>query len=548
MIATEPAMSNAGYGRDTRRLAARIRDVLSKRFAAQFEVHTSDGRAWRRVASPETAFGDDDEADDLVHELLTRSNDESRALVQETARGGSLVSLPVPQSHAIPMCAAGIVSCNSPDLLGRLAETTLITFEQECKLAKCGEQLDEFSQQVATDFEELAWLRELVNYITLCDATQAAEKIAREMVPSLRELIGAEDVVYVRAGRGDDSGENRVVREEGQSDLNDDNYRALVDGFADAVSLQPVVRNHLDERPIFQDFSIRSCILVEVGTSGRRFGWLIAINKTSDTRTPTPEPRAPEFGTFDVGPLEAAALILATHSGNVELVIERDRLLVGVIRAMVNTLDAKDSYTCGHSERVAQISRFLAGKIGLAREACERIYMTGLLHDIGKIGVPDDVLGKNGPLNEEEFEQIRQHPVIGHRILSHVQKLDYVLPGVLHHHEDFNGSGYPDGLAGSEIPLDARVLAVADSYDAMTSDRPYRKGMSFETAESILRKEAGEQFDADIVAAMLDSLTAVRGICSRAKQDPLAEVPDADSDSGETVSAAVPACAPEMCP
>jgi HD-GYP domain-containing protein (c-di-GMP phosphodiesterase class II) len=133
----------------------------------------------------------------------------------------------------------------------------------------------------------------------------------------------------------------------------------------------------------------------------------------------------------------------------------------------------------------------------------DRIYLSGLLHDVGKIGIRDDVLLKQGRLTEDEFAEIKKHPQIGYSIVRNLSQLEDVLPGILHHHEAMDGSGYPHGLAGDQIPLMARILAVADGYDAMTSDRPYRPGMSWDRAVAILRDRSGRQWDREVVAAFL---------------------------------------------
>ena len=204
--------------------------------------------------------------------------------------------------------------------------------------------------------------------------------------------------------------------------------------------------------------------------------------------------------------------MIATHAHNAELFREKEQLLVGVIRALINAIDAKDAYTCGHSDRVALIAKRLAQGLQLDAIRCERLYMAGLLHDIGKIGVPDEVLLKPGKLTDEEFALIKRHPTIGHSIMKHVPQLQYVLPGVLHHHESLNGRGYPFGLKGDEIPLEARILAVADSYDAMTSSRPYRDAMPLEKAAKILREGAGTQWDADVIDVLFALWEEVRQI------------------------------------
>ncbi len=141
------------------------------------------------------------------------------------------------------------------------------------------------------------------------------------------------------------------------------------------------------------------------------------------------------------------------------------------------------------------------------------IYLAGLLHDIGKIGVRDEVLTKRGPLTDEEFKHIQQHVVIGHRILADLHAISHLLPGVLYHHERYDGAGYPEGLKGDAIPLLARILAVADSFDAMSTSRPYRTAMPLERVDEILRQGAGTQWDPLVIDAYVrcrDRLTAIR--------------------------------------
>ena len=145
----------------------------------------------------------------------------------------------------------------------------------------------------------------------------------------------------------------------------------------------------------------------------------------------------------------------------------------------------------------------IAGKLNWTEEQLDVLRLTGLLHDIGKIGTPGIILNKAGKLTEEEYAVIKKHPVDGAQIISHMKQLHVLVPGIRHHHEQYNGMGYPDGLKGADIPFAARILAVADAYDAMTADRPYRKGISRQEAMKRLQIGAGEQFDPGIVEVFL---------------------------------------------
>lgn len=171
-----------------------------------------------------------------------------------------------------------------------------------------------------------------------------------------------------------------------------------------------------------------------------------------------------------------------------------------VVDALTTAIDAKDSYTCGHSERVAEISLAIAKDMKLSDEEQYIIHMAAHLHDVGKIGIPDSVISKPGRLTKEEFAIIKQHSVIGYQIVSKVKILACVSLIIRHHHERIDGGGYPDGLVNDEIPLGARIIAVADAFDAMTTKRIYRTNMSTCEALQELIRCSGTQFDIKIVA------------------------------------------------
>ncbi|MCE5284602.1 MAG: HD-GYP domain-containing protein [Pelosinus sp.] len=175
-----------------------------------------------------------------------------------------------------------------------------------------------------------------------------------------------------------------------------------------------------------------------------------------------------------------------------------------MVNALTTALDAKSHYTSGHSERVAEFSVLLAQGLGLSFPEQQRIHIGAHLHDIGKIGIPDAVLNKAGRLTEQEFAEIRQHPVIGAKIVGQVKVLHGVVDIVRFHHERFDGKGYPEGLIGSGIPLGARIVAVADAFDAMISSRPYRTAYTFEKALAEIKLGRGSQFDPVIADVLLD--------------------------------------------
>lgn len=174
---------------------------------------------------------------------------------------------------------------------------------------------------------------------------------------------------------------------------------------------------------------------------------------------------------------------------------EKQQLLINTIKSLVQTLEAKDKYTEGHSRRVAENSLQIAQNLGFEYREQEEIHLAGLLHDIGKIGIKESILNKRGRLTEQEYTHIKTHPLVSQRILEPIPQFKRVVSIIRHHHEFYDGSGYPDGLKGKTIPAGARILAICDAYDAMTSDRSYRAALPDDKAFDILSRNRGSQFD-----------------------------------------------------
>lgn len=186
---------------------------------------------------------------------------------------------------------------------------------------------------------------------------------------------------------------------------------------------------------------------------------------------------------------------------------ENERLSLHVVQTLAEAIDAKDKYTKGHSGRVAEYSKMIAERLGYSPQRQDEIYMMGLLHDVGKIGVPDAVINKPSGLTDEEYKIIKQHPVMGDRILKKIEEMPGLSTGARWHHEKYDGSGYPDGLAGEDIPEEARIIAVADSYDTMASRRSYRDIMPQDEIRKEIENGRGTQFDpaaADIMLQIID--------------------------------------------
>ena len=187
---------------------------------------------------------------------------------------------------------------------------------------------------------------------------------------------------------------------------------------------------------------------------------------------------------------------------------ERKFMLSG-ITSLIMALEARDNYTCGHSQAVSAIVEKMGYKMGMSKEDIEAIGIAGKLHDLGKIGVPDTVLLKPGKLTKVEFNLVKEHPVVGVNILGNISSLSRVIPAIRHHHERFDGKGYPDGIKGENIPLWARLMAVADTYHALTSNRPYRDGMDLSKAMDIIQDARGTQLCPECVDLFCDLITEI---------------------------------------
>ncbi|MHC4926329.1 MAG: HD domain-containing phosphohydrolase [Planctomycetota bacterium] len=244
---------------------------------------------------------------------------------------------------------------------------------------------------------------------------------------------------------------------------------------------------------------VKSLIAVPLANEDRSLGFLVATNIKNK----------PDFNTIDVKLFNSVANQCMVFIENNHLFDDLKDLFIGSLKALTSSIDAKDQYTRGHSERVAFISRWIAEHMAKTHPISEKqihhIYLAGLLHDIGKIGVSEAVLCKNGKLTDEEWATIQAHPRIGASILSDIRQMEEIVPGVIGHHERMDGKGYPNGLAGDEISLVAKIISIADSFDAMTSKRVYRDAMSIQRALREIERGIGTQFDEEVARTFLDS-------------------------------------------
>jgi HD-GYP domain-containing protein (c-di-GMP phosphodiesterase class II) len=197
---------------------------------------------------------------------------------------------------------------------------------------------------------------------------------------------------------------------------------------------------------------------------------------------------------------------LEEHIASLARAAEENReLFVGTVKALAAAIDGKDKYTRGHSERVSRFSVAIGQRMGLGTEELETLRISSLLHDVGKIAIDDAILKKPSALTDAEFEIMKTHPQRGYKIMAHIPAMKEFLPGMYMHHEMINGEGYPQGLRGDEIPLQAKIISVADTFDAMTTDRPYQKGMDLEVALNRIKSFVGTRYDGKVVEALVQA-------------------------------------------
>jgi HD-GYP domain-containing protein (c-di-GMP phosphodiesterase class II) len=361
------------------------------------------------------------------------------------------------------------------------------------------------SKSLAPSWEALLLLDQVAGGLHIHKDPQKGQQ---RILEAAGKLASAETCLWVPLDR------EQAVLQEGTDCLKPDEYRRLANGLAQSPDFRPstpVLCNQVRTMPWGSSFpGIRNLMAYRV--AGRRpLGWFIVVNKKSDT----------PFRRSDAAlvlPFVALMELQLRWSGRHQ---DLKDLLVGLTRSLTTAIDAKDAYTYGHSERVARTAVELGGELGLGPDELGDIYLAGLLHDVGKIGIRDTVLHKPGALTPEEREHIQQHVLIGYSILADLRQIRNLLPGVLYHHERYDGRGYPDGLAGEEIPLLARILAVADAYDAMSHPRPYRDSMPYRRVEEVLSEGAGSQWDQKVVDAFFRCRQRIHAIRQRGVGDSL---------------------------
>ncbi|MDB5297807.1 MAG: domain/GAF domain/HD domain protein [Phycisphaerales bacterium] len=388
--------------------------------------------------------------------------------------------------------AAAELPAYGPAALARQADLVAAALADRARIGGLEQERDALSQQLADTYEELSLIYQLsggmqVNRSAGDFFTQACQDVGQVM-----DVRGMGVALFVEL---QDCPAPCVF---GRVALTTEEVRRLSGELLIALRGRPgplVVDRLAGDRTFgWLAAHARQLLAVPLMRQDAVLGVLFALDKEEG-----------EFDSVDAKLLTSIANESAVYLENATLYDDVHGLMMGLLHALTSAVDAKDAYTCGHSERVALLSRHLAQLAGLPAPEVERVYMAGLLHDVGKIGVPEAVLQKPGRLTPEEFDHMKRHPEVGARILADVKQLQAVIPGVLHHHERYDGKGYPHGLAGDRIPLMGRIICLADCFDAMTSNRTYRKALPVEVALTEIRRCGGTQFDPALAEAFLRS-------------------------------------------
>lgn len=343
-----------------------------------------------------------------------------------------------------------------------------------------------FANEVLQNYEQLNLIFDLTQQVAQVTEAQAVEKLLLQRVAT---LLALESVCVFTT-----EGECRVYGDRGDPDASS---TPGVDGPA-AAKVVAAVRasrqvqvSYLGDRQVIAAPLVRLDDKVDVALAVRPAG-------------------ASPFNAGDMMLTESLLTFGGQIISNTELHERLRRMSLEVTRAMVAAIDKKDHYTSGHSERCGFLTRLIAEELGVPPAERQIMELAGLLHDVGKIGIPEDILCKPGKLTREEFEAIKQHPRMGYEILKPIASLGVILDGVLYHHEYPDGSGYPEGLKGDAIPLVARIIHVADTFDALTSTRAYRQAFSLERAFEIIREDEGRRIDPAAAQAFFSAFRRYR--------------------------------------
>lgn len=349
--------------------------------------------------------------------------------------------------------------------------------------------------------KEYERLKSLLHITTLLNSSLDVKYVKRKTIEGITELVNAEvgslllfdektNELFFEVALGEKGEKIKEIRlklGEGIAGTVAEERKSYI---IDDVSKDQRFFRKADEK---SGFITRSIMCSPLEYQGKLLGVIQAINKKDNSK----------FTTDDLRLFESFAHIVSISIENANLFQKLKETFFDTSFALAEAVEKRDPYTGGHVKRVTEFCLAVGRELNLSTEELDRLYLAAVLHDIGKIGIDDAILRKPAPLTPEEIAQMKKHPAIGIEILSKVKHLSDIIAGTFSHHETYDGRGYPMGLKGEEIPLLGRIIAVCDTFDAMTSDRPYRRGLDDEVAISELIKFSGKQFDPVVVGAFV---------------------------------------------
>lgn len=471
------------------------------------------------------ATSDDDFVEILPSEVFTELADGPLPKVIQSACGLTFYAIPLPQLEGLQTIGVGYVVNHAgrvtdelyqlgaelgwdlpqlADWCGRqkacsldVLSLVLQTYcERECRESQLTREVAQLRRQNERGEDQVQFLHRILGQLTI---SQNTDSLNDACLMGLQHLTSSTGCAVI----WEQGPQKRLEIKHGRLPVTLSRLPILIEQCVGERQFDPIIQQHVAGSLLGADFpALHSLLLCPIREGSNVTGWVCLFNRNDQE----------EFDQTDILLAETVATLIVTHSRNREIYEAHDELLLQFVGSLVTTIDAKDSYTRGHSERVAAVARCLAKQMKLAERDQYDCFNAGLLHDIGKIGVNDAILQKTDALTAEEYEHVKQHPMIGYRILRGLKSMHRLLPGVRSHHEEFTGGGYPDRLKGTEIPLLARILSVADAFDAMRSDRPYRRGMPQSQVDHIFRNGAGKQWDPDVVAAYFAARDEIRKI------------------------------------
>jgi HD-GYP domain-containing protein (c-di-GMP phosphodiesterase class II) len=346
--------------------------------------------------------------------------------------------------------------------------------------------MESVGKQLAESYEEISLLYTIIRSMTVVEQPERFVAIACE------ELLATLPYAWIGVDLAEDRQRLKKLAGRfvfaGDTNQPEAKIKALADRLLAQAKVDAPIVLEPATNPQHADYACfgQSALVHPISSDGKVIGLAIAGDKQGEDI---------KASSVDMKLLGATASHTAIFLENAALYNDLNAMFLGTLEALTASIDAKDRYTCGHSQRVAHLTQQLARAVGLDEHTISRTRIAGLVHDVGKIGVPERVLLKPGKLTDEEFEWIRRHPEMGYRILKDIPQLEDILPGVLYHHERYDGRGYPAGLTGEDIPFLARLITLADSFDAMSSNRTYRTRLSREEVLAEVERCAGTQFD-----------------------------------------------------